>query len=133
MFEPAETEYWKSVSGKDGAHYNNYYCQYDELAMQALRTLFPDDQSVNEMNVVLFSTSGVHGTYATIESIEEDWKRGADENGEKPQRRVTFLVIQPRICCMRHGNCIPLTEDDFAFLKRLRELSWAALQMIGRA
>ena len=131
MFEPAKTRYWESVSGKPGAHYNNYGCR-DEDGMAALREMFPDDSSVNEMNLVLFSTSGVHGTYSTIEAEERDWQRGVDDYGDPADPRVTFLIIQPRICCVRHGNCQPQTKQDFEFLKRLRRLSWKAVTTIGR-
>lgn len=89
--------------------------------MSALRELFstgdPDD-----LNFVLFSTSGVHGSYCTIESCEA---------GEVPD--VTFLIIHPRIVCMKYGNVAPKTPEDFAFLKRLREKSKKAIMTIGGA
>jgi hypothetical protein len=132
MFEPAKTRHWESVYKKEGAHYNNYGCR-DEHGMDALRALFPSDAHVNEMNLVIFSTSGIHGLYTTIEEAEQEWLRGGkDEDGEDTTPLVTFLVIQPRICCLRHGNCLPQSAEDFAYLRRLRELSWAAVLKIGR-
>jgi hypothetical protein len=131
MFENAESGPWKSVSGKDGAHYNNYGC-LGRNGMAALREFF-EDGIANEMNFVLFSTSGVHGTYRTIEDAEATLARGnKNEDGEASQPEVTFLVVQPRICCLRHGNCLPETADDIAFLKRLRESSWSVVPAIGR-
>ncbi len=125
MFEPAKTEIWKSVHNKDGAHYNNFGCG-NENGMAGLRQMFPTGQG-NELNFVLFSTSGVHGLYTTIEEVES---AVSDEDGYKPEK-VTFLIVHPRICCLRHGNCIPKTPEDFEFLKRLRETSWAAVAKIG--
>jgi hypothetical protein len=89
--------------------------------MEALRQLFPNGEA-DDLNFVLFSTSGVHGTYRTIEAAEDE-----------PEIGVTFLVVQPRIVGVRYGNCQPQTPDDFAFLKRLRESSWRAIATIGLA
>lgn len=90
--------------------------------MEALRQLFPDGEA-NELNAVLFSTSGVHGFYTTIEDVEA--------GGEEAPTDVTFLVVQPRIVCTRYGNCQPKTAEDFAFLKKLRASSAKALAGIG--
>lgn len=104
-------------------------CYYSVLAlegdgMEALRQMFPEGKA-DELNMALFTTSGVHGTYCTIEQVE----RG----GEDASKDVTFLIIQPRIVCMRYGECRPETADDFAFLKRLRSSSIAAMATIGVA
>ena len=124
MFEPWETPLWKSIHKKEGAHYNTFsVTPYNGMA--GLRQMFPEGEA-NDLNFVLFSTSGVHGTYGTIEEAEEERKRG-----ESPD--VTFLVVHPRIVCLRYGNCEPQTDEDFAFLKKLRESSWKAVQGIGRA
>lgn len=86
--------------------------------MAALRQLFPEGKA-DDLNFVLFSTSGVHGTYCTIEAAEAE---GLD---------VTFLVVQPQFVGLRYGNCEPKTPEDFAFLKRLRASSHEAVQSIG--
>lgn len=94
--------------------------------MEALRQLFPDGEA-NDLNAVLFSTSGVHGTYCLIEEVEEDMQREVRDG----PRDVTFCVIQPRIVCMRYGSAEPRTADDIAFLKKLRASSAKALAGIG--
>lgn len=94
--------------------------------MEALRQLFPDGEA-NDLNAVLFSTSGVHGTYCLIEAVEEDMLRAEREG----PRDVTFCVVQPRIVCMRYGCAEPRTTDDIAFLKKLRASSLRALATIG--
>lgn len=120
MFESAHGEIWRSSFAKTGAHYNIFNCS-EANGMAGLRAMFPDGEA-NDLNVCLFSTSGVHGTYQTIEDAEKEKEPGAS---------VTFLIIQPRIVCMRYGNCLPETTDDFAFLKKLRASSWKALATIG--
>jgi hypothetical protein len=131
MFERADSGPWRSVHHKEGAHYNTYECR-GENAMAALREFFPNGEA-GELNLVLFSTSGVHGTYGTIEEAEADIGRGnKDEDGDECTPEVTFLVVQPRICCLRYGNCRPVNAEDIAFLKKLRETSWLAVQAIGR-
>jgi hypothetical protein len=94
--------------------------------MEALRTMFPDGNA-DEMNAVLFSTSGVHGTYNTIEEAEA----GIASDDAETDRRVTFLVLHPRLVSLRYGSCEPKNADDIAFLKRLRESSHKALSEIG--
>jgi hypothetical protein len=87
-------------------------------AMTTLREWFPEGLA-NDLNVVLFSTSGVHGTYTTIEQAEES----------KEPTEITFLVLRPRTVQTFYGNCRPETADDFAFLKRLRASS---REILGR-
>ena len=131
MFEPAIHGPWKSIHKTTGAHYNSYACR-DEDGMAALREFFPDGRA-SDLNFVLFSTSGVHGTYSTIEEAEQVLARGnKDENGEDWTPSVTFLIVQTRICCLRHGNCLPETADDIVFLKRLRQTSWDVVPTIGQ-
>jgi hypothetical protein len=125
MAEGAKSGVWESFTKKDGAHYNNYGCP-NEHGMEGLRQIFPTGEA-DEYNFVLFSTSGVHGSYSTVEEVEN---ASPDEEGYT-QNTVTFVIVHPRICCLRCGNCIPKTPEDFAFLKRLRETSWAAMAKIG--
>lgn len=91
-----------------------------EDAMRVLREIFPNGKA-NEYNFVLFSTSGVHGSYCTIETCEED----------EEVETVTFLLIKPRIVQTLWGNCRPLSKDDFEFLKKLRESSRDVLREIN--
>jgi len=118
--------FWRNT--RPGRDDNPYYSvlALDGDGMEALRQLFPDGEA-NEMNAVLFSTSGVHGTYCLIEAVEEDMQRAEREG----PRDVTFCVIQPRIVCMRYGCAEPRTAHDIAFLKKLRASSARALAGIG--
>ncbi len=92
--------------------------------MACLRQLFPNSQA-DEMNFVLFSTSGIHGSYTTIEDYAESKDPAILEAG------ITFLVIHPRVVGMRYGAVKPKTSDDFNFLKRLRASSGLVAIGIG--
>lgn len=84
-------------------------------AMDVLRAIFPTAQA-DDLNFVLFSTSGVHGHYGTIEDAEAHLR----QPGEDTHHDVTFLVVNPRTVTLRYGNCQPKTQDDIDFLKALR-------------
>lgn len=92
--------------------------------MCTLRRFFPTRSSVNQMNFVLFSTSGVSGSYTTIEEAEELM-------GTEEAPSVTFIIVQPRVCALTCGNCLPETNEDIVFLKILRRLSKKAIMEIG--
>lgn len=93
-----------------------------EQGMEVLRKIFPKGEA-NSMNICLFSTSGVHGTYTTIEEVEID----SEEHGNE----VTFLIIKPRAIQMLYGNVIVESQDDINYLKALRESSKRAMAEIG--
>ena len=122
MFEPAKGDIWFSLRNKEGAHYNIYTCK-DEDAMKGIRGIFPDGEA-DEFNFCLFSTSGIYGSYSTIEDEEKC------EDSEC-SHCVTFLIVHPRIVCTRYGNCIPETQEDFDYLKKLRSSSRDIFNKIG--
>lgn len=136
MFEPSEDEDFRSVHGKRGGHYNNFGIKPGR-EMAVLRQWFPEGEA-NELNVVLFSTSGVHGTYTTIEEVESGLQKYGDEpdfgDDGWPEdwhgNEITILIVQPRVCTVRHGN-VTVTLADIPFLKRLRESSHRELSKIG--
>jgi hypothetical protein len=89
-----------------------------QITLADLRGIFPDAKA-DEMNFCLFSTSGVHGSYTTIEQAE----------GE-PDGEVTVLVVHPRTVTLRYGN-VPVTAESAPYLKALRASSWAVVALIG--
>lgn len=95
-----------------------------ENAMHALREIFPKGEA-NELNFVLFSTSGVHGSYVLIENLEKE--------PEDDPPWLTFLVVHPRIVCLRYGEVRLDSPEDFAYVKKLRASSLAAVAQIGVA
>lgn len=84
--------------------------------METLRRMFPDSKA-DDLNFCLFSTSGTHGSYLTIEDVAESI------NGGEPER-LTVLVVQPRAVRMLYGE-IDVSLDDVPFLLALRESSRA--------
>jgi hypothetical protein len=116
---------WENIVDSDTNYYSVLKLQREDGAMEGLRKLFPNGKA-NELNVILFSTSGVHGTYTRIEEVEAGLRDGLDDLGP-----ITFLVIHPRTVTLRYGNCTPESQDDIDFLKGLRESSAKVLAEIG--
>lgn len=112
------------------ANGDGYYALWrandEAAAAELLHGIFPEGEA-DDMNLVLFSTSGVHGSYVTIEDVEASWAKAGDERMDS----VTFLLVQPRIVSITYGNVRCNTPEDAAFLKRLRASSWRALATIG--
>jgi hypothetical protein len=88
---------------------NNHYNIYNEVTMEDIRQIFPEGRA-NKLNLILFSTSGIHGSYTTIEDVEKDRGLG-----------LTVLIFQPRRVCMIYGVLYDLSDSDIEYLKRLRE------------
>lgn len=138
MFQSADQGWRRSIYGKGGGHYNIFDSKDSVSAIVTLRDWFKDDDSVNEMNFILFSTSGIHGSYRTLEDIAESTaKYGFDIDGhdEWPDDRVwpeaTFLLVQPRLVSMTFGNARIRDEDDLKWAFRVRELSSREAALIG--
>lgn len=134
MFEPATSTFWRSMHGKEGGHYNTFDLVHPDQGIAALRAFFPDGEC-NEYNLILFSTSGVHGSYRTIEEAEAELPRfGTIEDGEKItwHPEVTFCLIQPRICTIRCGNITVTSKADCDYLRQLRASSAVEFAKIGQ-
>lgn len=117
---------WKNIN-KERQECSDYsVMRLDGDGMLALRALFPTADA-DSLNFVLFSTSGVHGTYQTIESLE-NFICGNDPDGFG---ELTFLIIHPRLVSMRYGVCKPKNMDDISYLKKLRNSSINAMSLIG--
>lgn len=145
MFEPSRHNGFEKVqpSSDGGAHYSVWHMDSNNgrtdpvVGMESLRSIFPDGEAT-DLNFVLFSTSGVHGSYTTIEEIEEGLTRYGDDfepgNDDWPDgwhgRDLTALIVQPRIVCLRCGN-IRVGISDIAYLKKLRSSSVDAMTSIG--
>lgn len=140
MFEPAQHNGLKKIVTRDGgAHYSVWHLdagandQHDtSVGMESLRGLFPNGEA-DEYQFVMFSTSGVHGSYITIEEIEEglfahgdDFEPGEDWPENWHGKDLTVLVVHPRIVCLRCGN-VRVKIADIPFLKKLRASSLAAV------
>ena len=130
MFSPKEDDYRKSIFGRSGGHYNIFATHNLETALEMLHDTFPDGQC-DEFGFVLFSTSGVHGSYVTIEEVAERASEVYDpDDDDEPLDEVTFLLVQPRIVSMTYGN-VRVRPEDVEWLQRLRSSSWDAVRKIG--
>ena len=118
---------WENIdkSRPDSAHYSVMRKIKSFTGMEALRDMFREGKA-DELNFVLFSTSGVHGTYTTIEEAER-----AIHGDEDASNEVTILIVHPRLVSLRYGTCKPENEEDIEFLKALRESSSSVVRCIG--
>ena len=107
-------------------HYNIFEIEDDE-AMGMIASHFPDGP--NEMNLIFFSTSGVHGSYTSIE--EAELFIGCDDEDEDAEKYVTFVIFQPRVMCLKYGNVRIESTEQAQYLKDLREKSWKEAALIG--
>lgn len=98
-------------------HYTNFSAKHSTI--EYLKKRFKDGP--DELNFVLFSTSGVHGTYNTIEDFENDVECN----------HLTFLIVMPRVVSMVYGELNDLEKEDIPFLKKLREDSMKVISTIG--
>lgn len=137
MFE-SDCPLMRSVHHEIGGHYNIWAVNKGK-EMETLKLYFPDGVA-NEMNFILFSTSGVHGSYTMIEDIEISLDKYKDlklnEDCEKlPEDYVapylTGLIIQPRLVCMRYFGEMKVKLEDIPYLKKLRQSSFDAILKIG--
>lgn len=119
-----ETELRKRIEpARSGmAHYHNFAFLGSEQALQCLKEL-----ELDECNFILFSTSGVHGTYSTLEDIQKSW---SDPRENQRMNSVTVLLVQPRLVSMTYGNII-VTPENIEFLKEVRAKSLKIVSGIG--
>lgn len=100
--------------------------QWPHYEIQRLETLedlwgcFPDDKA-DEMNWLVLSTSGVHGSCATLDGLLEKW------DDQEYVNAITVLVIQPRLVVLRYGE---LELHDHEGVERLRRIVTSSVSAI---
>jgi len=103
------------------------------IGVESLREIFPDGEA-NDLNFIMFGTSGVHGSYGSLEGIRASVEKyGFEDMGEDwPEdyegRTITFLVVHPRIVALRYGNVQVTSMDDVEFLEKLASSSAEAIK-----
>jgi hypothetical protein len=107
---------------KSSQHYN--ILRFVNPIMPLLRDSF----EIDCMNFLMFSTSGVHGSYSTIEDIERSLGKKDEERED-----LTILLVQPRTVTLTYGviDAAEITPDDIPLLKRLRAESFKVMLTIG--
>lgn len=93
-----------------------------------------------QMNWLVLSTSGVHGTYATLDQIEQNMieddedphyqERALDENGNI-MYFITVLIIQPRRCTTYYGH-VQIQRTDIPWLRQAVTESLAGIERSQR-
>ena len=78
----------------------------------------------NEMNFFIPSTSGVHGSYCTLNEIEENIKNKT--NDYTPA--LTIMLFKPRIVQVIYGSVL-VDEEDIPKLREIISKSWECLQV----
>ena len=107
-----------------GAHYTIYgFSSIDDL-----KRIFPEGKA-NDLNWFVASTSGVHGTYSTLDEIEKSIHTPVSEQKEDEYypTELTCLIIMPRLVCLTYG-CIEITKQEE--IDYLRTLISSSLQEI---
>jgi hypothetical protein len=134
--EPWPLRLVSSMNGEAGRHYTCNSIVGD--AMEILRSFEPDD-----INWVFLSTSGVHGSYCSLDAIEralwdatDDEARADDFATDDPEwtrdteRDVTVLIVLPRMVTTCYGNATIRTREDVALLRRLTEQTIAGVMKL---
>lgn len=96
---------------------------------EELKEIFGDDAKADDLNFCLFSTSGIHGTYITIEEIEKSFLLDKDDDANYGTS-LTVLVVHPRTVTLKYGN-IEVTKENIDWLRKLRQSSKEAISDIG--
>lgn len=99
-------------------------------SMADIREVFPTPDDVSGLNFMLFSTSGVHGHYLTIEEVESELAGNVDPDDGPYTPTLTVMILQPRVVRFGYGN-IEVEASDIEYLKALRQKSWDAVAEIG--
>jgi hypothetical protein len=89
-----------------------YYTVRRLHTMADLRRTLPATGQADARNWGFLSTSGVHGSYATLDEIEAQ----IAERDTPPT--ITVLVLKPRTCTLLYGD-IEISLADIPYLREL--------------
>ncbi len=95
-----------------GGHYHIYgFSSIDDI-----KRVFPEGKA-NKLNWFVASTSGVHGTYTTLDKIEKSLSLPIDD--EERFTELTCLIIMPRMVCVTYGCIEVKSQEEVDFLRKL--------------
>ena len=71
------------------------------------------------MNWLILSTSGIHGSYTTLDTLEND--NGLDEDSlwKNDIATITAMIIQPRRCCIAYEGEMEIKRSDIPYLRTI--------------
>lgn len=106
-----------------------WWPHYKVIAMKSMddvREVFPSLDNVDELNLLITGTSGVHGSYTQAHELEfRKYISNSDEPGlpgSSETDGVTVLIIHTRLVVLRYGE-IPVTKADAEYLVQLQHRS----------
>jgi hypothetical protein len=67
-------------------------------------------RGADDLNWLFLSTSGPHGSYATLDEREAEW------DGDGAIHSITVLLVQPRTVRAWYGD-IPIDREDIPWLR----------------
>lgn len=126
---------WKQVDSTSG-YYSVQWLRDPSRGMEALRQLFPECRC-DAMNLILLGTSGVHGSYTTLDDLQAQLESRrwidprpvpVDETEDLPE--ITFVVVKPRTVMLYYGNVRVEHLGDIAWLRDLASTTPGAVAAI---
>ena len=108
------------LHGNYVAHYN--VAELDNI--QQVKDIFVD--GTDEMNWLFLSTSGVHGSYTTLDELEKFWDEPEDSENYHGHY-ITILVYHPRMVCSKYGD-IEISREDIPWLRQMVTLTIEAIK-----
>lgn len=106
------------IAGRSGgAHYTIWRLD----SIDDVREHFPDGTDY-QLNWLFVGTSGVHGSYASLDDVEDQIRapRDTPEDEDADPPMVTLLIVQPRLVKTTYGT-VPVTLEDIAWLRTVVE------------
>ncbi len=97
------------------------YSVWEVESVEEVYRLFPGD-AADEMNWLFLSTSGVHGSYTTLDELVFE-----HEDPGQVCADVTVLVVQPRLARIAYGN-VEVTPEDVPRLRKIVDSTLAAVR-----
>ena len=89
-----------------------HYSMYRVNSVAALRELLGNGATVDwTLNWLFLSSSGVHGSYETLDEAAEYLAEGEDSS-------ITVLLVQPRRVQVYYGH-VPVRADDIPWLREM--------------
>lgn len=112
----------KSRDCKNCGHYSIFALE----TLDDVKRIFPDGKC-NTLNWFYASTSGVHGSYRTLDDLEKEWD-DVDEESGKPYRDITVQILMPRMVAVMYGSIEIENKEDIQWLRNLVQSSLEAIR-----
>lgn len=104
------------------AHYSiNNFKEFNIHSVEDLVSFCKKNNVPDSLNWVLLSTSGVHGSYLTLDDNIEYLKDKTNEKWEDYEPTITAMIFAPRMVRVIYGT-LPFSEDEEEMLKEVDDL-----------